>query len=534
MLTPAHFGLPPKFASWRDNQLEAIEQIVNCDERFQLVCAPTGFGKSLVYMAAAMMSEQRTVVLTSTKGLQDQLEADFSSISRDCRGQTNYRCTEAHRYGVHGFVSVQEGPCHAGAPCAKKNEGCEYYDRLREAQKSNLVTTNYAMWMYDSAREEQRQLVYYRPVKMLILDEAHDAPDALSSFISARLSRDDVAAAKLAWPSLGEDQEAWKLWADEMFLALDQRIRLYAGSFKSGRGNAKMAREAMICKRVARKLERIAGMTGKWVIEEKEEWSGERKHRVVHFDPLWPQNYAESALFRQVPKVVMVSATVRPKTAGLLGVGLSDANFYEYPSGFPALYRPIIHVPTVRMNHWMSDQQTMLWLQRIDQILDGRKDRKGVIHSVSYDRMQLIKQNSRHSSRILTHDSKTRREVVEQFKRSTSPSILCSPSVDTGYDFPYEQCEFQIISKIPFLDKRAKVIRERDANDHPEFANYTTAQTLVQMTGRGMRAADDRCETLIIDNCVSNFVFENRKHIPKWWMDSFRVEVNVPSPLPKL
>ncbi len=39
------------------------------------------------------------------------------------------------------------------------------------------------------------------------------------------------------------------------------------------------------------------------------------KTALVQFDPLWPKLYAENVLFRNVKKIVLVSATVRPKTA---------------------------------------------------------------------------------------------------------------------------------------------------------------------------------------------------------------------------
>lgn len=78
-------------------------------------------------------------------------------------------------------------------------------------------------------------------------------------------------------------------------------------------------------------------------------------------------------------------------------------------------------------------------------------------------------------------------------------------------------------------------MKARLANDK-QYSNYMTALTLVQMTGRGMRSADDRCETIIVDDNIGWFVGQNANHFPKWWMQSYRTCVRgmVPKPLEKL
>jgi hypothetical protein len=38
---------------------------------------------------------------------------------------------------------------------------------------------------------------------------------------------------------------------------------------------------------------------------------------------------------------------------------------------------------------------------------------------------------------------------VATFKRRKAPAFLVSPSMTTGWDFPYDQCRWQIIAKVP-------------------------------------------------------------------------------------
>ena len=59
--------------------------------------------------------------------------------------------------------------------------------------------------------------------------------------------------------------------------------------------------------------------------------------------------------------------------------------------------------------------------------------------------------------------------------------------------------------------------------------------TMVQAAGRGCRAADDRCQTFIVDDQADWFVRRNKKFAPKWFLDSYQPNVMAtPPPLPKL
>lgn len=105
---------------------------------------------------------------------------------------------------------------------------------------------------------------------------------------------------------------------------------------------------------------------------------------------------------------------------------------------------------------------------------------------------------------------------------------MVSPSLETGYDFPYRECEFQIVAKVPFLDTRSEVMKARVAQDR-QYSNYTTALRLVQMVGRGMRAEDDFCETFVVDDNIQWFMQAARAFLPRWFSAAYR-RVTAPPP----
>jgi ATP-dependent DNA helicase DinG len=300
---------------------------------------------------------------------------------------------------------------------------------------------------------------------------------------------------------------------------------------KTARDNGESVRRGVLgevkkLKQLSRKLAVVADMQGEWVVEETKVYG----KRAMRFSPIWPAPYAERYLFASVPKVVLFSATLRPKTAELLGISPQGHSFLEYPSDFPVAHRPVYHIPTVQMSHRTNDQGIRIWLQRIDQIIRARKDRKGIIHTVSYARRNLVMENSEFSGMMMTHGPDNTRMVIEQFKRMDKPCVLVSPSVTTGYDFPYEECEYQIIGKLPFPDTRGAVLQARVKADR-DYANYITMQVMVQASGRGCRAADDRCETFIIDDNIVWFLGKNKQFAPRWWLDSMkRAPVIPPAP----
>lgn len=137
---------------------------------------------------------------------------------------------------------------------------------------------------------------------------------------------------------------------------------------------------------------------------------------------------------------------------------------------------------------------------------------------------------SRHWERMVLHDpgSVGLRSGLDRFLQRRD-SILVSPSATTGIDLPYGMCEYQIISKIPYPDMRSKVMRARMKID-PDYPAYIAAQTLVQASGRGMRAEDDQCETFIVDGLWGWFYSRFAQFMPRWWKGAVKRVGRLPAP----
>lgn len=555
-MNPADIGLPPQFTAFRPGQEEAAIAIACGATRFDLVSMPTGSGKSIIYMAVANLVDGRALVVTGTKGLQAQLLADYGEIGlTDIRGQNNYRCVAVDvggalaEYGTPG-TPCSEGPCHAGVYCSMKprrdgesthDAGCEYYDAVAAARDARLVVTNYSYLMTSNRYAEPDPLGKF---DLLILDEAHTAPDVLAAFCAIELDRAEVKSLLgVGLPPIEEDTDNWVAWANEALTICRDRFAAAKGELGSittastdRRKSSKLVQRLTELGRKLRDLASahtwkraepsdpaviVAGAGTDWVAEPTHDGKG------CVFAPVWAHAYAEMCLFARTPKVVLVSALLRPAIARYLGISPTDMTYREFPSTFDPARRPFIHVPTTRVDRHMSEGQIRQWVNRIDQIIGGRLDRKGIVHTRSYDRARAIIERSKYSSIMLTHTTRTTREQIERFKLAKAPCVLVSPSVEEGVDFMYDLCRYQILAKVPFIDGRSRLIRARVQSDKT-YSYYLTVLAITQQVGRGMRAQDDLCESFIVDDNIAWFWKAAKSMFPFWFKQAWRVEQQVP------
>lgn len=550
-LPPSDYGLPAdKFPDWRPNQLELIHRILNSNKRVIVACASTGFGKTLAIAGAALMSGQRSVVLTMTRGLQDQYAESLNSVTSDIRGLSNYLCPIAAQLGVPATTTVADAPCQCGYRCRLKLSGeCGYYGAYRKAQRADITVTNYSCWMYDglTASEEKGSLQFGldperdRKVGILFADEAHDAAEAVSMFVGVDLSRRECLQSHIQWPDSGWGVEQWQLWAVEQLEGVSERVKDQESRLRNSgnSGNSRgWSKELKHLRDLKRKLDRLSAMRAEdeWIVSENAGDGGMSGMSGVRFDPLSPARYAESALFRGIEKVVLVSATVRPKTAAMLGIEQSDMEFVEYPSTFPVERRPVIHIPSIRVTYHTEQNDVLMqeWLAVIDGIIGPRVElgRKGLIHAVSYARAKFLRDNSRYGYLMMIHSTWDRARVVEEFRLADGPRLLVSPSVDTGYDFAGDAARFQILCKIPFASVRDPLVKARQSKDR-DYDLYSVAQTIVQSCGRTTRSEQDWSESFIVDDSLAWCLpkMKAKGFIPKYWMDSFRSVDRIPEPI---
>lgn len=512
----------PGLDSWYPMQYELMDQALDwydSDSRFLGEAVPVGQGKSVSSVLLSRMTGARTVILTASKGLQRQYLDTFAPLGMaEVKGQQNFQCLLSHN------LRADEGPCHDGMACPVR-ESCPYRVQLRRAQESDLVVTNYAYWL-----AQTNFSMGLGDVGLLVLDESHLAFAAMENYLTIFIAKSELQPCGIDFPQDVDFWPSWLVWAEASLPGIrsiqsqiESDVRQYTSRNQTApTGLLKSSRSV---KSLINKLDRLSKVEEEWVIQ--------RTKYGYRFTPKWVSNYSDH-LFHNIPKVVLMSAVLSHKTLDCLGVPSNgNRSWVETESHFPPSNGPIYHVSTARINSRTDDFGATIWVSRIDQIIQRRLDRKGIVFPVSYERAKLLLSRSRFKDIMLAHGTSDVVEVVEKYKRSDPPVVLVSPTVTTGWDFPMGDGmpQYGIVGKLPYPDTRDPVTKARSGDDK-EWTSYMAMEVLAQTVGRLNRSPDDLSEMLVIDDNMKWFAYRYKQFAPSWFMERYKGTLDtVPDPL---
>lgn len=546
-IDPYDLDLP--YEEFRPEQVEAIEFAANSTKRFIGLCAPGGCGKTGIALGLAQATGERTLFLSHTIGLQDQYMAIGAQAGLvDIRGKERYVCED---------LGLPEGTkCKHGA-----RENCEFtggprcpYEFARyTAKRSRLVNSNYSYWLRVAAKQgielsnEEAQTEGRNPFGCLVLDEAHLAAEQLASSIGCVLRESHLKECGVEYDKDEGTIGSWVYWAAQYKPWAEQEFE--AAVLESKEKNNQRVdlsrRRADDYERLIESMDKILTMTDEdWLVEKHDrgnsiEWS---------FDCVWPARYAERYLFAGVPKVVLMSATLRPVAMRLLGLYPEDYDWREWPRIFPAINNPVYHWPaisatpnkdgsvkTVRLSRNTPEADWDRVIENIDKFIDVWGEWKGIIHTGSYDTQTRLRQRSRHAASFFSNtrdpDSPNARSVCDDFKRADPPAILVSPSFSTGWDFPGDTCRWIIVVKIPYPATHTKVMMARDKKDKMYIPNIAM-QDMVQGSLRGVRFMEDWCAVLITDGNMPWFMHQYKQALAPSYFN-LQTTYSCPQPSPR-
>lgn len=532
-MRPVDLGLPPRFPSFRVypgfDQLAVAQDLAAgfAGRQFQMLQASTGSGKSITSatVAALLVREkaQRTpdepfrwLVLTGTKGLQVQY-SDDGLAQCSVVGHRNYPCMPTHRLSP-GMISAEDPDDPEFRCMAIPRDTCGYLidtTRARESSGVAGVVGNYAHWLSLGRYSDPKLLGEF---DLLVLDESHSAPEWLTRAMQIYLS--PFAIGKVLGingpyrmpPAAYTKIEEWNEWFSELAAQVEERYQ-YLATAKDAPGARRaerLSRELALLKIAASPEDHeYQQWTEPWVVIPQDQRPG------YVFSPRWGSDFAERFLFRGIPRVLLTSATVTPQHAKQLGILPDAMRFREVPSPFDPRRRPVVYVPTTRVDYRMTDGQRWLLMRRIDQVIEAAIELgagNGLIHSVSYDWANQIKADSAYSAAILTHrkDSAEFQAALERFKamgRAGQFAVICSPRMVEGVDLPDILCTWQIFVKCPFPDTQDPLEKVR-AKD-PGYRNLVVAMKVTQLLGRPVRRIEDFATTFVFDDHWGQHVSKN-------------------------
>ena len=414
------------------------------------------------------------------------------------------------RYGISKNPSLDAElafeDSYGGAVFYQSPDHCHYWN-----QKTNAINSPITLMNYDYAIVELNYVKHFAPRSLLILDEAHNIENKLMATMEVTLynrTLEKDISKRISDETLKDGElPDWIMEINAIRESYEEINLKDIAKNKADRIRSTIAR----LKTLSTNLEK-----------EPKNWVIDADENGVVFKPLRVHHYAKDNLLKYGDVVIFMSATILSHKMFSKWLGLNPNEVYhiKVDSPFTKEKRPIILDLAGKMSANRIKNTAPKTIPILQEILKKHENDKGLIHTHSYKCQQYIL-NNLYNSRLISHSSKNREQILDFFEKDENPLVLVSPSMSEGVDLPYDKCRFQIIYKVPFPYLGDKQVNMRMKRDKKWYA-YKTVMTLMQAYGRGMRAEDDSCYTYIIDSDI-NMLFKSpmyRSLIPDFFKEA--------------
>lgn len=583
-MNPGDLNLPTKFKAWEDGQWEAIQAADSFlsagGQRQFFLEAPPGTGKTVIgvgtwklqtvedvltrmrdddVLATLRNFRPNCVFVTKTHQLQEQLLKEFP-IARTLMGRKNYPCAlapnsrhmTADECVWKNFKESTGTPTHLGdIKWSKKEcqERCFYTKAKKEALRAEVAVLNTAYFL-----NEVNGPGIFRNPRLLVYDEADSLDSDLMSFVEFTISSRVLKDFQIPMPK--PPLSAISVWARDWPGEATDRLEDVIGAYKAevrsfeakdllAGYNVQSLRKLDQAQRLYEKIRQftVDVHEDSWVVVEETHKKDPSQH-TWHFKPVRVAPYARKYFWDWTEQTLGMSGTFLDMVAFAKDVGLRSLNqadtgrwrtkdsilpdtwgFSVMPCPFPVERRPIYYRPVTNVTAGttgIGGPAVPKLAEAIKTIMNRWPDERILVHTVSYPLCEKLVKELGADERIMYHDSLNRKEMLEQFKGPLAfNKVMLSPSFDRGVDLPDDLCRCIVVAKVPWLNRGDDQIKLRaEQPDGPAWYNLKTAQTLIQMTGRGMRHKNDYCESIILDAQYSRLKALAGTLLPSWWTDS--------------
>ena len=541
----------------RREQKEALDFIdseykKNPLNKFFLLNLPVGSGKShLALMLADWYRKTanrmaRVDIITNSKLLQDQYANTYDSIC-DLKGKENYECESYACSCAQGseFARLNKTTC----------ESCPYSSARDSYINGGISLTNF--YLYILYAMYNPKLMEARAARVLIVDEAHEFDDVMTGFVSIKITESVIKKFKFSnEPVLLKELKQISTIAHyvEFLKYLNTEIvstqeQMEKGMYKTPRDVVSDKRDLKISKVLNVKnkdvklmqvmtdlkqyqlkieifLKEYKDNPNNWVLETS--YNEKLRQKELSLEPIWAYDYLDKYVFSHYDMVFLMSGTILDKNlfCQLNGLDVTKAVYYSIESPFPVKNRPIYYMPVGKMSFKQKEETFERYIPYIKKILDKYSTSKGVIHTNSFELSNWI-QRSIKDKRLIFHDSTNKDEMLKMHCETDKPTVIVSPSMDTGVSFDDDLARFQIIAKVPYPTLGSQKNKMRQSNN-PDWYSWKTVSGIIQMSGRPVRSNKDYADTIIIDGSFGDVMKHSSQFLPDWIQNAIkRINIKV-------
>lgn len=528
------------FPEFNPGQFEAIYKSIDSylsGVEHTILSCPTGVGKSVIAMTthnaiSELLNNKNqltTIILATTKGLQDQYNKDFSRELVDLKGKTNYYCHWDIFEGYNSPKCIEKVLSQECSP-----DRCPYVNaRDRWQLHDGAKTTNSSLMI-----ASPHIIPVESPVDLCIIDECHEIDKVLISQSIITFDINEYAATEKYYKDFKNEYlrfiSTFKKYlpTDRAFLTTerlleDDDLTLYhfADIVSSSlstitRGltevNSKNYKFVLIQRELQELNEKLQYFinpiysNSEWVMDINENGS-------ISLTPIKSSGImADDKLFRKAQQFIHMSATIGGISTYCSNLGIEEdkITFIDIDNPIPIEQRKINLENLVKINRFTNIIDIVNSIEPIIRKESGN----GIIHTVSFKLANDIKNASPSDIRRRMLVSNNRKEILDKLKNSKD-AIILSPSVETGYDFKDELARWQIIAKVPFLNLGDNYVNVRKDKNNNWYTREAVLR-LVQSCGRIVRGLSDYGNTYIIDENVLRLITSNTDMFPNWWLNA--------------
>ena len=529
----------------QEEALSKIEKCFNTGKKYVIGCMPTGSGKSHIGMTVGNSSSYMpqnlvglvnsyaiykknkngdflhesdflnadyygSYILTITKSLQDQYKGLFPDIPT-IKGKNNYRCEVDYNF------SAENAPCLFSQKIKQQcfdSDRCPYYKARNESLSSHCPILNYRVFFNLPS--------FLRKREIYICDEANGLEDELVSKCTLTLNYSSLYSENIKFKKLLTDDEKTSLfWLQDIYVQIEDevtKLKKQLSDMTSGTTDHLYFKSMQKLSKLNRIHSSLSDTIDNW--EKCSYLVEKRDSEGIVFCPYDIKPIAKE-MFDSADKVLMMSATISNHKEYAKSLGIDDYEYFEMASSFDPKKSPIFCSRKYKLSYKNMDQFLPPVLDAAVALCEKHKTEKGVIHTHTNQIAEKLKNKTKDNSRFLYKDVITNNEkLLDDHKNTKEPTVLVSPSLDTGVSLDGDLGRFQIIMKSPYLplgSKRIKTMFQKN----PTHYTMKMLDKLIQMCGRCTRSKDDYSVTYILDGIIADVIMREKNHLPKHFLDRF-------------
>ena len=487
----------PYDVAWKGHN-QAIRTILNSD--VSILSSPTGTGKTVIYLTAAVESGLKTLVIVPRNRLQEDVAGyeDYYRVpmlylfdkSKHCNKKETEKsptpCSKKFRKSGKWYFKYKgeyiEYPCR----------DCPYIERKSEIKKlfregdCIAILNQGNFWMLRGEAE------------FVIIDEADETIRSITDAVT--------------YPEVYESDDPIEVldWMEGKVL---EDIDKITKMLEVERDETKLYKLNKLLDNLERKLMKIAVFK-----RHPSELITYVKGRSTYVEWFNQDIVRIAKSIFSGAKLCLVTATP-PQD-------IKNRVEFTLPFRAKVIYAPIGNLSERNVfrkgNEDLLEKAVDIIIKTYDYAVKISGMRKAPIHCGNLAKhgvkvYELLKMNGR---KAILMEEGMQKEYIDKFL-SGDYDFFCAVAIEYGYDWSFSPIQY--ILKVPFADlgdPRLQAIRKQLGKEKfNEWYNWDALSRLIQACGRNARRPDDFGITIILDSCFGRLYKRYESKIPQWFKD---------------